>query len=63
MCLEIKGNSFLASWINELSILDVKLPALARNISACLSRRALPLGSSLSEVQLAYRTIVTKVVI
>ena len=50
----------MASWTDALPVLDVKLPSLARNISACLSRRALPSDWSLSEVQLAYCYIMEK---
>ena len=52
--------AFLASWMDALPILDTKLPALARNISACVSRRALPGDWSLSELQSAYEDVVSK---
>ena len=49
--------AFLASWMDALPILDTKLPALARNISAYLSRLDIPVQWSLYEVKAAQQEV------
>ena len=52
--------TFLASWMDALPVLDKRLPHVARNVSAHLSRRVMPAHWFLSEVQLSFQEIIGK---